>query len=156
MKKKNFKDSAFNYRSLSRLSAVQLLYKKNFDDISLTEILDEFMQFNFDIPIEYEISDIDLVFFEKLVCSFYERSEHIDKIISECLQNNSIIRLELVLASIIRLAACELLFFSEIPAKVIINEYVNLSHAFFDDQQPNLANGVLDGLAKKIREDEFS
>ena len=72
------------------------------------------------------------------------------------MQNNKLDRLELILAAILRLATCELLEFAEIPAKVIINEYVNLTNAFFDDQQPLLANGVIDGLARTIRENEFS
>ena len=88
--------------------------------------------------------------------SFYESSDSIDELVSCSLKNNSINRLELVLAAIIRLAACELLVFVETPARVIINEYVNLAHAFFDDQQPSLANGVIDGLARKIREKEFN
>ena len=46
-------------------------------------------------------------------------------------------------------------YYNKDIARVIINEYVNLAHAFFDDQQPNLANGVIDGLARKIREKEF-
>ena len=41
------------------------------------------------------------------------------------------------------------------PARVIIDEYVGLAHAFFDGEQPNLANGILDNLAKKLRPEEF-
>ena len=99
---------------------------------------------------------MDLVFFESLIDHLDNSFQDIEKLISDSLENNSIERIELVLAAIFRLATCELLNFSEIPARVIINEYVNLAYAFFDDQQPNLANGVIDNLAKKIRENEFS
>lgn len=143
-------------RSLSRLVAVQLLYKKNFDDISFVKAIQEFKQSNNHLLYDHQRDDMDSVFFESLVNHLYVSSEIIDNLISDFLENNSIERLELVLVAILRLATCELLEFSDIPAKVIINEYVNITHAFFDDQQPMLANGVIDGLARKIRQDEFS
>ena len=143
-------------RSLSRLVAVQLLYKKNFDDISFVKAIEEFKQSNNHLLYDHQRDDMDSVFFESLVNHLYVSSEIIDNLISDFLENNSIERLELVLVAILRLATCELLEFSDIPAKVIINEYVNITHAFFDDQQPMLANGVIDGLARKIRQDEFS
>ncbi|PPR77320.1 MAG: hypothetical protein CFH01_01596 [Alphaproteobacteria bacterium MarineAlpha2_Bin1] len=143
-------------KSLSRLVAVQLLYKKNFDDITFPKIIDEFNQFNNHLLYEHQRDDMDLIFLENLVNHISISLDTIDQLISEYLQNNSLDRLEIILAAILRLATCELLEFSEIPAKVIINEYVNLTYAFFDDQQPLLANGVIDGLARKIRENEFS
>ncbi len=143
-------------RSLSRLVAVQLLYKKNFDDISFVKAIEEFKQSNNHLLYDHQRDDMDSVFFESLVNHLYVSSEIIDNLISDFLENNSIERLELVLVAILRLATCELLEFSDIPAKVIINEYVNITHAFFDDQQPMLANGIIDGLARKIRQDEFS
>ena len=152
----NSKNNSNIGKSLSRLVAVQLLYKKNFDDITFPKIIEEFNQSNNHLLYENQRDDMDLVFFENLVNHLSKSLESIDKLISDYLQNNKLDRLELILAAILRLATCELLEFAEIPAKVIINEYVNLTNAFFDDQQPLLANGVIDGLARTIRENEFS
>mgnify|MGYP001357407859 CR=1 FL=1 len=156
MNKKNFNSKPKFDRSLSRLVAVQLVYRKNFDDISFIKAINEFKNTDNHLLYDSQRKDMDLVFFESLIDHLDNSFQDIEKLISDSLENNSIERIELVLAAIFRLATCELLNFSEIPARVIINEYVNLAYAFFDDQQPNLANGVIDNLAKKIRENEFS
>ena len=41
------------------------------------------------------------------------------------------------------------------PARVIINEYVNVAHAFFSEDEPHVVNGILDRLAKRLRVAEF-
>ena len=156
MKKKNYNNKSKPDRSLSRLVAVQLVYKKNFDDISFVKAINEFRNTDNHLLYDSQRQDMDLVFFENLIDNLDNSFDYIEKLISDSLENNTIERVELILAAIFRLATCELLNFNEIPARVIINEYVNLTHAFFDDQQPTLANGVIDNLAKKIRENEFS
>ena len=156
MNKKNFNSKPKFDRSLSRLVAVQLVYRKNFEDISFIKAINEFKNTDNHLLYDSQRKDMDLVFFESLIDHLDNSFQDIEKLISDSLENNSIERIELVLAAIFRLATCELLNFNEIPARVIINEYVNLAYAFFDDQQPNLANGVIDNLAKKIRENEFS
>ena len=156
MNKENFNSKPKFDRSLSRLVAVQLVYRKNFEDISFIKAINEFKNTDNHLLYDSQRKDMDLVFFESLIDHLDNSFQDIEKLISDSLENNSIERIELVLAAIFRLATCELLNFNEIPARVIINEYVNLAYAFFDDQQPNLANGVIDNLAKKIRENEFS
>jgi N utilization substance protein B len=38
---------------------------------------------------------------------------------------------------------------------VVINEYMDIAHGFFDGEEPRFANGVLDALARQMRGDEF-
>ena len=38
-----------------------------------------------------------------------------------------------------------------VPAKVVVNEYLNMAHAFFSEGEPALVNGVLDRLAHVLR-----
>ena len=156
MKKKNYNNNPKFDRSLSRLVAVQLVYRKNFDDTSFIKAINEFRSTDNHLLYDGQRQDMDLGFFESLIDHLDNSFQDIEKLISDSLENNHIERIELVLAAIFRLATCELLNFNEIPARVIINEYVNLAYAFFDDQQPILANGVIDNLAKKIRKNEFS
>ena len=42
----------------------------------------------------------------------------------------------------------ELLYLDEIPPKVTINEYVELSHQFGTDESPGFVNGVLDAVRR--------
>ncbi len=58
-------------------------------------------------------------------------------------------RIEVLLAAILRAGAFELLAMPEVPFKVVINEYVDVTHAFFAGREPMLVNGVLDRLAAR-------
>jgi N utilization substance protein B len=44
----------------------------------------------------------------------------------------------------------------DVPARVIINEYIELAHAFFAGDEPKVVNGVLDKLARRYRPQEFT
>ncbi len=50
--------------------------------------------------------------------------------------------------AILRLGVCELLFFSDVPPRVVINEYIELAKSMGDDQSPKFVNGVLDKILK--------
>ena len=60
-------------------------------------------------------------------------------------------RLESVLRAILRAGAYELLARPDVPAPVVISEYLEIGHAFFAGKEPGLVNGVLDRLARTLR-----
>jgi N utilization substance protein B len=43
----------------------------------------------------------------------------------------------------------------DVPARAIINEYVEIAHDFFGGEEPAVVNGVLDRVAREKRQDEF-
>jgi N utilization substance protein B len=38
-----------------------------------------------------------------------------------------------------------------VPTAVVISEYIDIAHAFFDGSEPGFVNGVLDRLGRKLR-----
>jgi N utilization substance protein B len=64
-------------------------------------------------------------------------------------------RLDVTLRSILRAGAYELMFMENVPARATINEYVDVAHAFFEEEEPRFVNGVLDRLARRRRPAEF-
>ena len=87
------------------------------------------------------------VFFEQTV---------IDPTVDRLLDKNwPLHRLDATLRAIIRAGAYEIMFKENVPAKVAINEYVNVASAFFDKEEPALANAVLNALARARRPQEF-
>ncbi|MBV9701245.1 MAG: N utilization substance protein B, partial [Methylobacteriaceae bacterium] len=44
----------------------------------------------------------------------------------------------------------------DVPARVVIKEYVDVAGAFFDREEAGLVNAVLDALARQLRVDEFA
>ena len=81
---------------------------------------------------------------------FAAHREQVDSVISSSLTSWDISRLAKVDLSILRLAVSELLYSADIPAKVSINEAVELAKKFSSDQAPKFINGVLAGCFKKM------
>ena len=44
---------------------------------------------------------------------------------------------------------------ANVPPRVIISEYIDVAHAFFEGDEPRVVNGVLDSLARKLRPGEL-
>jgi N utilization substance protein B len=63
----------------------------------------------------------------------------------------SVGRLEVLIRVILRAGVFELLERPDVPTKVVINEYVEVSHAFFDGSEPGMVNAVLDKIARQLR-----
>ena len=64
-------------------------------------------------------------------------------------------RLPIVMRCILRLGTFELISKLEVPAGVVVKEYVDLAHSFFSGKEPGMVNGVLDCLAHQLRPGEL-
>ena len=64
-------------------------------------------------------------------------------------------RLEVLLRAILRAGTYELAERLDVPAETVINEYVDVAHAFFAGREPGLANAVLDKVARALRPGEL-
>jgi N utilization substance protein B len=53
--------------------------------------------------------------------------------------------------AILRAGAWELKYRPDIGLEVVINEYVEIARAFFDEAEARFVNGALDGIAKDVR-----
>ena len=65
-------------------------------------------------------------------------------------------RLERLLLCILRAGAHELADRPDVPARVVISEYVDLADAFYGEKETGLVNGMLDRLARELRPDELA
>jgi len=74
----------------------------------------------------------------------------LDKIIAEALEHWSIGRLSRVDHNILRLALFELLRMEEIPARVTIDEAIELAKCYGDQNSGRFVNGVLDEIAGRL------
>jgi N utilization substance protein B len=61
-------------------------------------------------------------------------------------------RLDAVARAILRAGAAELEQRTDIPIAVVIDEYVEIAHSFFDGPEPGFVNATLDACAKDLRE----
>jgi N utilization substance protein B len=78
--------------------------------------------------------------------------ERLDTMIDGALVTGwTVARLEILMRAILRAGVFELLERPEVPLKVVINEYVEVAHAFYDRGEPGMVNAVLDKLGRILR-----
>ncbi|PCI50494.1 MAG: transcription antitermination factor NusB [Alphaproteobacteria bacterium] len=140
-------------RSASRLAAVQAIYQMEMNGQPARSIIDEFVNHRLGEVIEGDhYADADQVFFADLVTGVAEQAQEIDAHVAGALAENwTLARIEPVARGILRVGTYELMARPDVPTSVIINEYVDVAKAFFDDKKPGFINGVLDRLARIIR-----
>lgn len=82
-------------------------------------------------------------FYEKLVLGTTENLAAIDESLISKLENWSLNRLPKIERTVLRLAVFELLFMKDAPARVVMNEAIELCKLFGDDKSSKFVNGVL-------------
>ena len=140
-------------RSAARLAAVQALYQLEMEGTPMAQLLHEFHEHRLGATIEdvtYARAEVD--FFNDVVKGVHARRDEIDAAIAAKLSEGwSIDRLDRPMRQIIRAGTYELLARNDLPAGVIINEYVDVADAFYAKREKGFVNGVLDAIAKAIR-----
>jgi N utilization substance protein B len=141
-------------RSAARLAAVQALYQLDMERTPIPSLLHEFHQHRLGAEIEdtqYAEADVDL--FNDLVRGVDARREEIDGLIAGKLATGwSLARLDRTMLQILRTGAYELLARPDVPRATAINEYVEVAHAFFAAREAKFVNGLLDAVAREVRE----
>jgi N utilization substance protein B len=145
-------------RTAARLAAVQALYQIELAGAPAEGVIVEFVRHRIGRDIDdTRIGDADPEFFATLVRGIDAQREELDRLISGALTPDwPLERLESVLRAILRAGAYELLASSDVPAAVVISEYLDIGHAFFAGKEPGMINGVLDRLARTLRPQEVA
>ena len=100
--------------------------------------------------------EVDVRLFSAIVRAAVSEQDKLDAMIAEMLTADwKIERLDPVLRALVRAGAAELTMKNGAPAKVVINEYLDVAHGFFEGDEPRMANGLLDRMAHQLRPAEF-
>jgi N utilization substance protein B len=152
----NEKNVHHDAKRLARLAAVQALYQMTLIPRPAEQIIKEFRaqpQALLQETGQGSVTpDVDFSLFGTIVTGVTEKAAELDEMIVGAFDSKSSVeRLEILLRAILRAGVYELHYQSAIPTGVIINDYVDVTHAFFNAREPGLVNGVLDKLAKQLR-----
>ena len=146
-------------RSAARLAAVQALYQWHMEQTALARLLDEFHQHRLGRAVDDEgehepvYAEAEVEFFDDVVRGVAARSEEIDALVQAKLAAGwTTARLDKTMLQVLRAGTYELLARADIPVAVVINEYVEVAKAFFDDTEARFVNGVLDAVARHARD----
>lgn len=144
-------------RSRARLAAVQALYQMEIGGTELADVVTEFESFRLGQEIDGdEYREADPVFFREIVAGVVALQRDIDPRVHDTLVADwPLKRIDVTLREILRAGTWELIKRKDIPAKVVINEYVDVAKAFFVEDEPKIVNGVLDKIAHALRTTEF-
>lgn len=144
-------------RSSARLGAVQALYQMDIAGTDFAEVLAQFGAGRMgEIFEDGECGEADFAFLKDIVEGVVSRQHEVDRAVENHLAAAwTLARLDSTLRALLRAGAYELMFRPDVPARVTINEYVDVARAFFEDEEPRVVNGVLDALARAHRAAEF-
>ncbi|MBZ6075001.1 transcription antitermination factor NusB [Microvirga puerhi] len=144
-------------RSAARLAAVQALYQMDLSGKGVIDALAEFEAFWIGREVEgIEFQPSDNEFFRNILSGVVDNQRAIDVKIDKALAAGwPLKRIEAVLRAILRAGGYELMYRKDVPARVVITEYVDVTHGFYSDDEPGLVNAVLDTLARDVRAGEL-
>lgn len=144
-------------RNAARLGAVQALYELDIAGKGVDEAMAEFEAHWLGREVEdLAFKPADAPFFRDIVAGVVREQRMLDPVIDKALAKGwPLRRIETVLRSILRCGAYELFFRSDVPPKVTISEYVEITRDFYEDDEIGLVNAVLDSLAREAKPDEM-
>lgn len=129
-------------RRQSRVCALQLLFQWDIHGSTEHWLADYWVQH----PVSSDVRE----FAEQIVEGVMARHDELDALIGKLATNWKIPRMPIVDRNILRMGLYELLWMPDVPAKVTVNEAIELAKQFADDETKRFVNGILD---KVLRED---
>lgn len=166
-RKKKQTSAAPKPRTVSRMASVQALYQMDLAGTDASEVIEQFLspppekdatppETDADTEHSVSLEGADTTFFAEVVKGVVRRQRDIDPLVDQQLRTGwRLVRVDSILRAILRAGVFELLERSDVPARVTINEYINIAKAFFEADEPRVVNGVLDRIAHKVRAKEF-
>ena len=140
-------------RTVARLAAVQALYQMELAGEGVETVITEFSNHRFDGDIEGEaLAEADEAYFADVVRGVIAGQKDIDASVKARLASNwRLERLDATLRALLRCGAWELAHKTDVPREIVIDEYVELAKAFFDEAEAKFVNAALDGVARDVR-----
>lgn len=129
-------------RRQARVYALQILFQRDVHH-DAGDWLAEFWAAR---PVKPELR----AFTDQLVDGVLAHRREVDRLIEAAAANWTLARMPIVDRNILRLSVYELIWMSEVPAKVTLNEAIELAKMFADDEGARFVNGILDRI---LRED---
>lgn len=149
-------------RTGARVAAVQALFQSEQTGDPAEAVIEQFVRHRIGaLPgmggfEEGRVPQADVPLFASIVRAAAREGEALDRVVREALAADwPMERIDPVLRALFRAASAELRDPGGPPARVVINEYLDVAHGFLDAEGARFANGVLDAVAKRLRPAEF-
>ncbi len=148
-------------KSAARLAAVQAVYQMRMSEQPVRDIVTAYIREGFHQKMRDDLPDMvkpDDALFSAIVRGAADRYDDLSEIIDTFLRqrnsakaNNSLESIDMLLGSAMLCGAYEIMAHHDIDAPIIINDYVEVTRAFYEGGEAGLVNAVLDNIHKAIR-----
>ena len=135
-------------RHRAREAAVQMLYQWEIGKLSMSEVTESFWTVS--TAPGPALPEGDRAFAVSLASGVTRAVEDIDPIIREAAEHWRVERMTVLDRLILRLAVHEFLHEPATPAKVVINEALELARTFSTDEAVGFINGILDAIRRRL------
>jgi N utilization substance protein B len=133
-------------RRKAREIVLQVLYEAEFSDRNAPDILED--------QIGHRNSSDDTADYARsLLALVTDHKDALDARIAESAANWDLERISLIDKNILRAAMAEVLYCPEVPARVIINEAIEIAHKFSSSDAGKFINGIMDRFVQENRQD---
>jgi N utilization substance protein B len=151
-------DKKANRRGAARLAAVQALYQMDIGGTGIDDIFAEFESHWLGNEVEGDTYlPAEAAFFRDVVAGVVRDQAQLDPLIDDALSKGwPLKRIDAILRAVLRAGSYELEHRRDVPARVVISEYVDVAHAFVEAEETGMVNAVLDQIARQFRGEEFS
>ncbi|MEM0898383.1 MAG: transcription antitermination factor NusB [Pseudomonadota bacterium] len=153
-KSSRFTPKPANKRGAARLHAVQALYQMELSGAGVLETVAEFEAHRLGKEIDGEqYRDADPAWFRGILSGVVQDQSELDISIRDSLMDGwSLSRLDNTMRAILRAGVWELKAKRDVAIPVVVNEYVEIAKAFYDDgDEPKMVNAILDRVARLLR-----
>ncbi len=131
-------------RRRSREYALQIMFQLELTDNQLSDdMLSDFWEGNDE---DDEVKE----FTYKTVMTARKNIDKIDEAIQKAAQHWSLKRMAAIDRNILRVATCELMFRTDIPPSVAINEALEIAKKYSTEESAPFINGILDRIAREL------
>jgi len=154
-------------RTASRVAAVQALFQSEQGGETAETVIDQFVRHRLGAMPgpehlggggfeEGRVPDAQVPLFTRIVRTAVAQQDQLDALIAASLPAEwPMTRIDPVMRALLRSAGAELTMADGPPARVVINEYLDVAHGFFTGEEPRMVNGMLDRLARELRPRDF-
>ncbi|GAB6156096.1 transcription antitermination factor NusB [Desulfosporosinus burensis] len=136
-------------RRLARETALQVLFQRDLtkEPLLTAQEVQRWAE-------EFEVPEPSRAFAQQLVEGTIEHLPEIDQKIASFTQDWSLSRMANVDRNVMRLATYEVLFCSDIPGRVSLNEAIELAKRFGGEESAKFVNGILDRIVDSVTKSE--
>ena len=146
------RQQSYNIKNLAaRIAAAQSVFQALHNDQKFSDVFNEFVAHRGVVEIEGDNAiQPDGALMKRIILGVEERREVLEEMIKANLTNKTK-GVELLLKAILLCAAYELISPDGVDTPIIINDYLNVVHSFYESGEVSLSNGVLDAISKSLK-----